>query len=522
MHELQTFTSARPLWALLVSLLAIPLILLAGEKRRNLREGWTLLAALLKAGLVWSMLPWVLSGRVAQISLWRISPGVELALRVDTLGFVFAVVASTLWLLTSLYSIGYMRGAREHKQTRYFASFALCLHATIGIAFAANLLTFVIFFEMLSLATYPLVIHKETPKAIDAARKYLAFVLPAGLMLVLATVLTATIHPVGTGALGNAAAVAGSGAASSLGALDFRAGGFLSLNDASRRMLQLIFLLFMLGVGVKAALMPLQSWLPAAMAAPTPVSALLHAVAVVKAGVFGVLRIVGFVYGPTLLAQIGVWQMLAWVAGITLTVASFLALRQDNLKRRLAYSTVGHLSYIVLGAAILTPNGMAGSVMHLMFHATMKITLFFCAGAIYVRTHKENISEMVGIGRQMPVTMIAFGIASLGLAGVPGVNGFVSKWTLAVGTVDARQWWFLGLLVLSGVLNAAYFFPIVHQAFFRENAEYTGYGEASWWMVGPLAVTALMSLVLGLMPNLGAHAVDLARGVAAMVWGGGS
>ncbi len=431
MHELQYFTSTRPLWALLVSLLAIPLILLAGEKRRNLREGWTLLAALLKAGLVWSMLPWVLSGRVAQFSLWRIAPGVELALRVDTLGFVFAVVASTLWLLTSMYSIGYVRGAHEHKQTRYFASFALCLHATIGIAFAANLLTFVIFFEMLSLATYPLVIHKETPKAIDAARKYLAFVLPAGLMLVLATVLTATIHPLGSGGFG---------------ALDFRAGGFLSSSDASRRMLQLIFLLFMLGVGVKAALMPLQSWLPAAMAAPTPVSALLHAVAVVKAGVFGVLRIVGFVYGPTLLREIGVWHMLAWVAGITLTVASLLALRQDNLKRRLAYSTVGHLSYIVLGAAILTPSGMAGSVMHLMFHATMKITLFFCAGAIYVRTHKENISEMVGIGRQMPVTMIAFGIASLGLAGVPGVNGFVSKWTLAVGTVDARQWWFLGLL----------------------------------------------------------------------------
>jgi multicomponent Na+:H+ antiporter subunit D len=501
MHELTYFTSTRPLWALLVSLLAIPLILLAGEKRRNLREGWTLLAALSKAGLVWSMLPWVLSGKVAQISLWRITPGVELALRVDTLGFVFAVVASTLWLLTSLYSIGYMRGTNEHKQTRYYTSFALCLHATIGIAFAANLLTFVIFFEMLSLATYPLVLHKETPKAIDAARKYLCFVLPAGLMLVLAVVLTATIHPA---------------------SLDFRAGGFLSTTDASRRMLQLLFLLFMLGVGVKAALMPLQSWLPAAMAAPTPVSALLHAVAVVKAGVFGVLRIVGFVYGPTLLRDIGVWHMLAWVAGITLTVASLLALRQDNLKRRLAYSTVGHLSYIVLGAAILTPSGMAGSVMHLMFHATMKITLFFCAGAIYVRTHKENISEMVGIGRQMPVTMIAFAIASLGLAGVPGVNGFVSKWTLAVGTVDARQWTFLGLLVLSGVLNAAYFFPIVHQAFFRENEECSSYSEASWWMVGPLTVTALMSLVLGVMPNLGAHAVDLARGVAAMVWGGGS
>ena len=412
---LSSFESLRPLWAVLVSLLAIPLIVVSGESRRNLREFWTLAAALIKVGLVWSMLPWVLEGRVAETHLWQITPGVELALRVDTLGLVFAIVASTLWLLTSFYSIGYVRGAGEKKQTRYFASFAMCLHATIGIAFAANLITFVIFFELLSIATYPLVIHKETPKAIAAGRKYLCYVLPAGLMLVLATVLVATIHPAG---------------------MDFVAGGFLTANDASAVMLRWIFLFFMLGVGVKAGIMPLQSWLPAAMAAPTPVSALLHAVAVVKAGVFGVLRVTGYVFGPELLREIGVWTILAWFAAGTLTVASLLALRQDNLKRRLAYSTVGHLSYIVLGAAILTAHGWIGSVMHLMFHATMKITLFFCAGAIYVRTHKENISDMVGIGRQMPVTMAAFAIGSLGLVGVPGVNGALSKWNIALGTVE--------------------------------------------------------------------------------------
>ncbi len=501
MDTLQTFHSTRPLWALLVSLLAIPLIVASGEKRRNLRETWTLLAAVLKTLLVWSMLPWVLSGRVAEISLWKITPSVELALKVDTLGMVFALVASTLWLLTSIYSIGYVRGAGEHKQTRYFASFAMCLHATIGIAFAANLVTFLIFFEMLSIATYPLVIHKETPVAIAAGRKYLGFVLPAGLMLLLGVVLTATIHP---------------------GALEFQAGGFLNRQDASIVLLRWIFLFFILGVGVKAAIMPLQSWLPAAMAAPTPVSALLHAVAVVKAGVFGVLRITGYVFGPQLLREIGVWTLLAWFAGVTLTVASLLALRQDNLKRRLAYSTVGHLSYIVLGAAILTPFGWTGSVLHLVFHATMKITLFFCAGAIYVRTHKENISDMVGIGWQMPITMAAFAVGSLGLAGIPGVNGFFSKWNLALGTVQSGQWVFLGLLVLSGVLNAAYFFPIVQQAFFRRNEEFASYGEASPWMVVPLAVTALLSLVLGLAPNLGAHAWDLARVVAAAVVGGGS
>ncbi|MBD3219941.1 monovalent cation/H+ antiporter subunit D family protein [bacterium] len=502
METVTHFESLRPLWAVLVSLLAIPLILLSGERRPNLRESWTLLAAFVKAGLVWSLLPDVLDGRVAVTSLGTIVPGVELALRVDTLGLVFGLVASTLWVLTSFYSIGYVRGAGEHKQTRYFASFALCLSSTIGIAFAANLVTFLIFFELLSLATYPLVIHKETPKAIDAARKYLSYVLPAGLMLVLAIVMTATI--------------------SSQQGLDFVPGGFLERTDASAPLLRWLFLFYILGVGVKAGIMPLHSWLPAAMAAPTPVSALLHAVAVVKAGVFGVLRVTGYVFGPELLQEIGVWTALAWAAGITLTVASLLAMRQDNLKRRLAYSTVGHLSYIVLGAALLSLASWKGAILHLIFHATMKITLFFCAGAIYVRTHRENISEMVGIGRQMPVTMAAFAIGSLGLAGVPGINGWISKWNLAAGTLQADEPVFLMLLVLSGVLNAAYFFPIVHQAFFRSSDEYPRFGEASPLMVVPLALTAVVSLVLGLVPNLGAHAWDLASKAAVAVIGGGS
>jgi multicomponent Na+:H+ antiporter subunit D len=249
---------------------------------------------------------------------------------------------------------------------------------------------------------------------------------------------------------------------------------------------------------------------------------LLHAVAVVKAGVFGVLRVSGYVFGVDLMREIGVWTVLAWAAGITLTVASLLAMRQDNLKRRLAYSTVGHLSYIVLGAAMLTPAAWTGSVMHLMFHATMKITLFMVAGAIYVNVHKENISQMNGIGRQMPITMAAFAIASLGLAGVPGVNGFLSKWNLAVGTVQADQPIFLILLVLSGVLNAAYFFPIVHAAFFKKNDEYSKFGEASPFMVVPLAITAIVSVVLGIAPNFGVHAYDLAKSIASAVTGGGS
>lgn len=489
--------SIRPLWALVPSLAAIPLIL-ATSKRPNLRETWTILAAIAKCAVVLSMLPWVLEGRVVECTLWSLAPGIDLALRVDPLGFLFALVASVLWIATSCYSIGYVRGANEKKQTRYFASFASCLTATIGIAFSANLLTFLVFFELLTLATYPLVIHKETPVAISAGRKYLAYTLPAGLALFAATCWTAT----------------------TAGSLDFVAGGFLSTEHGSPEALRLIFLLFIVGVGVKAAVMPLHSWLPSAMAAPTPVSALLHAVAVVKAGAFGVLRVTGYVFGPELLREIGVWTILAWVAGITLTMASLLAMRQDNLKRRLAYSTIAHLSYIVLGAALLTPWSWTGASLHLMFHATMKITLFFCAGAIYVNTHLENISDMHGIGRRMPYTMAAFAVGSLGLAGVPGVNGFVSKWGLAMGTLEAGQSVFLGLLVLSGVLNAAYLFPIVHAAFFKENTALDHFTEASPWLVAPLVFTAAVSLLLGIAPNLGVHAVDIARLIAASVTGG--
>ncbi len=492
-----TIESLTPVAAVLVSLVAVVPIVACG-RWRNVREFWTLAAATIKLVLVLSMLSPVRSGSVIVCELWRISPDINLALRVDTLGYVFALVASLLWLVTSFYSIGYMRGAHEHKQTRYFASFAIAVSSTIGIAFAANLLTFFVFFEILTLATFPLVLHKETPAARAAAYKYLAYTLPAGLCLLLAT----------------------AWCVAAVGDVDFRPGGFLGGSELGRTELQLLFLLMILGVGVKAGIMPLHSWLPSAMAAPTPVSALLHAVAVVKAGVFGVFRVTGFVFGPELLETIGVWNVLAWVAGVTLTVASLLAMRQDNLKRRLAYSTVGHLSYIVLGAALLTPSAWTGSVMHLMFHATMKITLFFCAGAVYVRTHMENISQMNGIGRQMPVTMAAFTIGSLGLAGVPGVNGFLSKWNLAIGALEAEREVFLWLLLLSGVLNAAYFFPIVHGAFFKRSEAFPRFGEASPLMVIPLVLTALASVALGVFPNLGVHAFDLAQAVSLSVMGG--
>jgi len=475
---METIQSWKPLLAVLVSLGAAVLIGLS-SRRPNLREFWTLAAAVVKFAVVVSMLPPVLNGQSPSLVLWALSPGITLALQVDPLGIFFGLVASGLWILTSLYSIGYIRGLNEHHQTRYFASFAVCLSATMGIAFAANLLTFLLFYEILTIATYPLVIHEETDEAITAGRKYLAYTLTAGVVLITATAWAYRLA----------------------GTVDFRPGGFLTARMGSPGQLMVLFILFIAGCGVKASLMPLHSWLPSAMVAPTPVSALLHAVAVVKAGVFGILRIVGFVFGPDLLRALGLWRVLAAVAGFTLVTASLLALAQDNLKRRLAYSTVGHLSYIVLGGALLTPSSWAGGLLHLVNHATLKITLFFCAGAISVKTHRENISELDGIGRQMPVTMAAFAVASMGLAGLPPINGFISKWYLSLGSLEAGQVGFLGLLLFSGLLNAGYLFPIVHRAFFKSSNAVPSCDEASPFMVVPLTLTALLSLATGLMPD---------------------
>lgn len=497
MTDAAVFTSNVPLLSVLVSMAAVPLIL-AFARRPNLREFWTLAAAVVKFGLVLSLLPHVLAGREAAVVLFEIAPGVRLALRADPFGVFFALVASGLWILTSFYSIGYVRGLDDKKQARYFACFAVCLSATIGVAFAANILTFIVFYEILTVATYPLVIHNETPVAIRAGRKYLAYTLTAGLFLIAAAVM-----------IFNAT-----------GTLDFRAGGMAGLGDVSGGTLRALFVLFMAGVGVKASVMPLHGWLPTAMAAPTPVSALLHAVAVVKSGVFGVIRVVGFVFGPALMREFGFAGGLAVFAAATILLASIIAFRQDNLKRRLAYSTVGHLSYIVLGAALLSSGALTGSVLHLAFHATMKITLFFCAGAIYVNLHRENISELDGVGRVMPWTMGAFAAGAVGLSGVPPLNGFVSKWWLGWGAVEAGLVLPLLVLALSGLLNAGYLLPIVRRAFFKPGKGLEGKGEASVFMVAPLVLTAALSIVFGLFPDLFFRFFDLARAVAAGILGG--
>jgi len=482
-----------PLAAIGVSLAASAAIVLVG-RWPDVREACTVLASFAKFALVASLLPAVLDGERPEATLLEISPGIDLALRVDPLGLLFALSASFLWILTSFYAIGYMRGAREKRQTRFFASLALCLSATLGIAFSANLLTLLVFYEVLTIATYPLVIHKGSPAAIAAGRKYLVYLLGGGVALIPATALILAMA----------------------GSLDFVPGGFLEAEMGSGR-LWAAFLLCLLGFGVKAGLMPLQSWLPAAMIAPTPVSALLHAVAVVKAGVFGLARLVGFVYSPELLHEMGAASLLAGMAGVTIVLASLVAMRQDDLKARLAYSTVGHLSYIVLGLALLSPASLLGGAFHIVTHGAMKITLFFCAGAIYVRTGLDKVSQLDGLGRRMPVTMAAFAIGALGLTGIPLIGGFVSKWYLAAGTVETGQATYLAVLMVSGLLNGGYLIPIATRAFFRGPGGATRIEEASALMVVPLVVSALLAVLLGVGPDALFRFFSLARAVSGAV-----
>ncbi|WP_248896569.1 proton-conducting transporter membrane subunit [Haloplanus halobius] len=442
-------TSLRP--ALAVALAAVAVVpILASGRRPNLRESWTILAAGGAFAIVASMLPAALNGTILVSELGTFVAGVDLSLRADPLGLLFATVASLLWLITSFYSIGYVRGLDEHAQTRYFAAFAASVAAALGVAFAANLVTLFVFYELLTVATYPLVTHDETPEARAAGRKYLAYTFGGGVAVLAGTVLVATMT----------------------GTTAFTPGGIAGLAESDPLLARAAFVLLVVGFGVKAALMPLHSWLPDAMVAPTPVSGLLHAVAVVKSGVFGVARVLLDVFGVDLTASLGLGLPLAIVAAATLLIASIIALRQDNLKRRLAYSTVSQLSYIVLGLAVLDPQSITGGLLHIPAHAFMKLTLFFTAGAIHVETHTDDISEMAGIGKRMPLTMLAFGVAAAGMAGIPLVAGFVSKWYLLLGSVSAGQTLFAVVLLLSGVLNIAYFWPVFYQAFFESEDDH--------------------------------------------------
>jgi len=472
--------------AAILGALAVPIggaaLIACAHRAPNLRETVTLATSVALFLLVVSLAPEVLAGGRPAARLAEVMPGIELAFAVEPLGMLFALIASGLWIVTSVYSIGYMRGNHEQHQTRYYVCFAGALAAAIGIAFAGNLFTLFLAYEALTLVTYPLVTHHGTDEARRAGRLYLALLVGSSIVFLLVAIVW-TWQVAGT--------------------IDFVRGGILS-GKMSNTSMGMLLALYVFGIG-KAAVMPVHRWLPAAMVAPVPVSALLHAVAVVKAGVFAVLKIVVYVFGVETIAGMTSVDWLPFVAGFTIIAASIVALRSDNLKRRLAYSTVSQLSYVVLAAALLTPLSIVGAALHIAAHALGKITLFFCAGAIYTAAHKTEVSELDGIGRRMPWTMGAFAIGSLSLIGLPPAVGFVSKWYILSGAMATGQWGAVAVLVAGTLLSAGYLLPIVYRAFFLSPAPAGGHhqahGEAPLTMVVAVAASAFGTVALFFYPE---------------------
>jgi multicomponent Na+:H+ antiporter subunit D len=474
-----------------VPLLGSLLILMAGRVP-NLREAFTLLTALATFGLVASLYPAVIRGDSVRFELLAFVPGVPLSFRLEPLGMVYALLATLLWIPNSLYSIGYMRGNHEKHQTRFYFCFPLAIASAVGIAFAENIFTMFLFYETLTLSTYPLVVHKGTTEAVKSGRVYLGVLLTTSVCFQLFAVLWIV-------ALANGGDVTG---------IDFVRGGIFREGLASKAVdpavFGLLFFLYIYGIG-KAAIMPVHRWLPAAMVAPTPVSAFLHAVAVVKAGVFCVIKVTVYVFGIGSLRAYNQGGWLLYVAGGTILVASLIALFQDNLKKRLAYSTISQLSYVVLATALLTPISIMAATIHIIAHAFGKITLFFAAGSIYTAAHKTQVSQLDGIGRRMPWTMGAFTIGALSMIGVPVVVGFVSKWFLISAVVESWELpgghfdevFTLVVIALSTLLNAGYFLPIIYRAFFlplQDNDLKHPHGESPWPMVAALMFTAALTI----------------------------
>jgi multicomponent Na+:H+ antiporter subunit D len=482
----------RLLFAVLAPLVGALLVMLSG-KRPNLREVISFLAALTLFGITLSLVPDVRAGKRLYCTIFELLPGLSVTLRADAMSMIFALSASFLWVLTVFYSAGYMRGLNEHSQTRFNTCFALALFGAVGCAFANNLFTLYLFYEIVSFCTYPLVAHHQDEEGYESGKKYLVYLTSAAKGLILPAMVVIYVLT---------------------GSLDFADNIRTGILPAQVHdgIIIALYVCCILGFA-KNGVMPLHHWLPSAMVAPTPVSALLHAVAVVKVGVFSTTRVMLYVFGVDRMDALNLGLPTAYFVSITILAASIVALSKDNLKARLAYSTVSQLSYIILGVALLKPAAIQGGLLHIANHAFAKITLFFCAGAIYVATRKKNISEMSGLGRAMPFTFGAFALAALSMIGAPPVGGFVSKWYLLLGALDAGSIGILLVLVASTLLNAAYFAPVVYQAFFGQPSEHDvkhHFKEAHPAMVVPLAITAVISVVIGIYPNFFmsfAHAV---------------
>ncbi|MEQ4539049.1 MAG: proton-conducting transporter membrane subunit [Billgrantia sp.] len=490
-----------PLATLATSLLVVPLIFALPERAWRMRTALNLSAALLKVVLVALMVWGLYQGESYRFS-FTVVQGVTFLFQVDALGLMFAGLSSLLWLATTVYAIGYLEDSPNRK--RFFGFFSLCVASTIGIALAGNLFTFLLFYELLTLSTYPLVVHRGHAKALDAGTTYLRYTLTGGLVVLLGVV---ALHVM-------------------VGDVTFGEREMLAdLGPEAHGLLTVLFLILLLGLGVKAALVPLHGWLPRAMVAPAPVSALLHAVAVVKAGAFGIVRLVYDVYGIGLTYQLGLLTLLAVVATITILYGSMRALAQQELKPRLAFSTVSQVSYIVLGISLFGPFGTIAGLVHLMHQGLMKVTLFYCAGNYAEELGIHRIDQLNGAGRRMPLTSIAFTVGALGMIGLPPVAGFISKWYLGMGAVQANMPWVILVLVASSLLNAAYFLPILYRLWFRPGPAHgvgewpqerrLGRFETSGWLLWPTVSTAMLSILAGLLAGLPFSPLDLATFVTA-------
>jgi multicomponent Na+:H+ antiporter subunit D len=490
-----------PLATLATSLLVVPVIFSLPEGAWRVRTALNLGAALLKVLLVAMMVWGLYQGQSYQFS-FTIVRGVNFLFQVDALGLMFAGLSSLLWLATTVYAIGYLEDSPNRK--RFFGFFSLCVASTVGIALAGNLFTFLLFYELLTLSTYPLVVHRGHAKALDAGTTYLRYTLTGGLVLLFGVV---ALHVM-------------------VGDVTFGEREMLAdLGPDAHGLLTVLFLIMLLGLGVKAALVPLHGWLPRAMVAPAPVSALLHAVAVVKAGAFGIVRLVYDVYGIGLTYQLGLLTLLAVIATVTILYGSVRALAQQELKPRLAFSTISQVSYIVLGISLFGPFGTVAGLVHLMHQGLMKVTLFYCAGNYAEELGIHRIDELNGAGRRMPLTSIAFTVGALGMIGLPPVAGFISKWYLGMGAVQANMQWVIAVLVASSLLNAAYFLPVLYRLWFLRgpshgvgewpDERHLGRLETSGWLIWPAMATALFSLMAGLLAGVPFSPLDLATFVTA-------
>jgi multicomponent Na+:H+ antiporter subunit D len=473
-----------PLAVLGTSLVPALLIMLLAEHRQGVRTVLNLGAAVVKLALVAYMTWGVAFGNNYELR-FGMMPGVDFVLRADAMSMLFAGLSAALWLFTTIYAIGYLEGAPN--RSRFFGFFSLCVASTMGIALAGNLVTFLLFYELLTLSTYPLVVHRGTAKSLNAGRTYLRYTIGGGAVLLVGVALFTSL----------------------VGDVSFAdTGALVSEASYDATLLRVAFWLLIAGLGVKAALVPLHGWLPIAMVAPAPVSALLHAVAVVKAGAFGIVRVVYNVYGVETAQALGVLFPLAVLASITIIWGSVRALFQTEIKKRLAYSTISQVSYIALGVALFGPWGSIGGLAHLLHQGLMKTTLFFCAGNYAETLGVHDIAELDGAGRRMPVTSAAFTIGAFGMIGVPPLAGFVSKWYLGLGALESGMPWVLGVLVLSSLLNAAYFLPIVHRLWFRPQTapwpdEHSfGTGETNRWLLLPTVATAVFTVGAGVFANM--------------------